>query len=150
MERYIFGINQHGIFKINRQTGKVWYLINPDVYQGRHNIKALFVYCIFLDNIHTPILGYLPVEENWCTLPISKWMNWYSQQCFTSFCDGQNFKEWAEDFDAYSNQSNEILDTLDLFIQLTKKKLQASSRPASFSTEVCNNANIGYKRLALQ
>lgn len=54
------------------------------------------------------------------------------------FRNVQNFKEWAEDFDAYSNQSNEILDTLDLFIQLTKKKLQASSRPASFSAEVCS------------
>ena len=140
MERYIFGVNQHGIFKINRQTGKVWY---SSMMCTRVHIKVLFVYCIFPDNIYTAILRYLSVEENWSTLPTSKQMNWQLilifQERFTSFCDVQNFKEWAEDFDAYSNQSNEILDTLDLFIQLTKKKLQASSRPASFSTEVCNN-----------
>ena len=33
----------------------------------------------------------------------------------------QNFKEWAEEFDGYSSQSNEILDTLQLFIKMTAK-----------------------------
>lgn len=50
----------------------------------------------------------------------------------------QNFKEWAEEFDAYSGQTNEILDTLQLFIQMTLKGTieQAPSRPASLSMEV--------------
>ena len=73
MERYIFGVNQHGIFKINRQTGKVWY---SSMMCTRVHIKVLFVYCIFPDNIYTAILRYLSVEENWSTLPTSKQMNW--------------------------------------------------------------------------
>ena len=47
----------------------------------------------------------------------------------------QNFKEWAEEFDAYSSQSNEILDTLQLFIRMSAKG-KTNSQADSLSVQV--------------
>lgn len=48
-----------------------------------------------------------------------------------------NFKEWAENYHAYTYQTREILDVLELFIQMTVrgKINQAPARPPSLLTE---------------
>ena len=48
----------------------------------------------------------------------------------------QNFKEWAEDFHGYTYQTKEILNTLELYIQMTIRGRidQAPSKPPSISS----------------
>lgn len=48
----------------------------------------------------------------------------------------QNFKEWSEDFHGYTYQTREILNTLELYIQMTIQGRidQAPSKPPSISS----------------
>lgn len=69
------------------------------------------------------VVGELHIENSLC----SCWL--------CSLLNMQNFKEWAEEFDAYSSQSNEILDTLQLFIQMTAKG-KTNSQADNLSVQV--------------
>lgn len=76
MRQRLFGVNHHGIFSVDKETGKILFT---------HRFS----------DIH----------------------NWSASE--NSF--HLNFKQWDEDYRAYTYQTRQILDLLELFIDMTMK-----------------------------